>query len=494
MSTVLVILDGWGHREEPFGNAVYHANTPCFDLLEKQSHCSLLKTHADSVGLVPGQCGNSEVGHLTLGAGRPIPHPRIKIFDLLTQAIENNDIDIRLRPLLEAKGSIHLAGLHSSGGVHGLDRLTYLWCEFLLKYTNNTIFLHLITDGRDQPFGALASQLDEVSNFISQGKGRLKLASLTGRFYAMDRDCQWHRTQQFIDALCAKAPSCKNLVTSALAQVSTLTPASEEFLKPLVSSQYQGLNSGDIVINMNYRTDRARQWVELLVKQDLDVEIFSTVSLHDNPNYHVICPPLIVDNTFNHSLIEKGLSQLRITESEKKPHVTYFFDGLTDSYAKDYEQIIIPSHNVDSWASVPQMKADEIAQSFKEAFQKKSYDFVLINLTNADLVGHSGDLKAAIKACQFVDKALAQIIACLDTNDHLFVTADHGNAEEMINEQGLPHTAHTLCPVKFLYKGPLQKTYQLKPTGDIGQVASTLAQCLVLPANTNWIKSLFINV
>lgn len=490
MTTVLVVLDGWGHREAVDSNAIALAKTPNFDALKERGRFSLLKTHGKAVGLPETQCGNSEVGHLTLGAGRSILHPRLEIFKKLQQALEHKTLDRKFAQLGQTSSDIHLIGIYSSGGVHGLDDLTHTWCKFLTNYTQSKIHLHLITDGRDEPFGALKGQLESLEQFLKPFGSQVVISTITGRYYAMDRDRQYDKTQQFIDALLAKSQLQFQNPLDVLAAIRDVNNQSEEFLLPHTAASFNGIRAGDVVININYRTDRAKQWFFSLKKQ-LDLKMYSTVALNDMPDYEVLCPSKAIDQTLNDLLFDNQLKQLRLTESEKMPHVTYFFDGLTDRHADKYDKIIIDSHKAKTWANVPQMRADEIATVFGHEFDRKYYDFILVNLTNADLVGHSGDLDATIIACEAVDRALGRIMQKLSSDDHLFVTADHGNAEIMKNSSFKPHTAHTKEAVPFCYQGPLSSNHRLKSEGEIGQVAATIAQSFDISPYSPWIPTLF---
>lgn len=495
MTTLLVILDGWGYRESSYGNAILQASTPIYDSLCSSSLKLLLKADGSAVGLQEGFCGNSEVGHMTLGTGRPPESPLKKIRDSL--ALFSPCLSKTLKPFLHKESQrIHLVGIFSQGGVHGLDTLTYLWCEYLLHYFPHAIVLHLISDGRDEPYGRLSMRLEELNAFLRE-RPKISCASISGRFYAMDRDHHEERTERFVQALQGRGRKAASLFKEAVGELKSLPNASEEFLEPMIESGYQGLRPDDLIVNLNYRVDRARQWFLSLATRREDLHYFSTVDLQIRVDYQVFVKERKREHTLTEQLAGRGVSQLRVTESEKLPHITYYFDGKQSQDKLHYDLEIIPSPKVLSWASDPQMHAFELASIVSKALREKSHDFILVNFPNADLVGHSGDLGASIQACQTLDSALGLLKNSLDATDHCFVTADHGNCEQMLTDDGFPHTAHTRSLVPFLYLGPWQSTHRLSAQSalgaeaQIGQVSATVLETFSVQRPQEWLPSLW---
>ncbi|MFH5925906.1 2,3-bisphosphoglycerate-independent phosphoglycerate mutase [Roseomonas xinghualingensis] len=488
---MLVILDGWGWREDLTDNAVALAHTPTFDSLWESCPRAFLRTCGPDVGLPEGQMGNSEVGHLNIGAGRIVMQdlPRIGA------AIADGSIGglppvVKLGERLKATGgTLHLCGLVSPGGVHSHeDHALALASVFALK--GIPVAVHAWTDGRDTPPKAAAETLPAFEARLPQGA---RIVTVTGRYFAMDRDHRWDRVAKAWRAMVlaegvATAPNATEAVRTAHAAGET-----DEFIPATVLPGYEGMKDGDAVLCFNFRADRVRQIMASLVDPDFtgferprDPALCDAVSMTEysealNPFLDPIFPPQSMADLLGPTVSAAGLTQLRMAETEKYPHVTYFLNGGDETPSKGEDRIMVPSPKVPTYDLQPEMSAPELAAKADAAIRSGKYDMIVLNFANADMVGHTGSLAAAIKACEAVDDGLGRILAAIrDMGGALLVTADHGNAEMMKDPAtGGPHTAHTLNRVPvILFGGPADVTLH---DGRLADLAPTMLALLGLP-------------
>ncbi|MDL1955505.1 MAG: 2,3-bisphosphoglycerate-independent phosphoglycerate mutase [Candidatus Desulfofervidus auxilii] len=486
---VLIILDGWGLNPKKKGNAVALANTPVMDYLMATYPWTTLKAHGEAVGLPEGVMGNSEVGHLNLGAGRIVYQDVTRI----SKAIKDGNFfknKILLEAMARAKGKkLHLLGLVSDGQVHSsLDHL-YALCKLAKEKGVNQVFIHAFTDGRDTPPKSALKYIEDVEENIKNiGVG--KIATVSGRYYAMDRDNRWERIKLAYEAIVLGkgflAKSAIEAVKNAYERGET-----DEFIKPTViisdnKEPIATIDDNDVVIVFNFRADRVREITRALTSKDFSyfprqkwpfLNYFVCMTEYDIKfNLPVAFPPENLKNILGEVISQQGWKQLRIAETEKYAHVTYFFNGGKEKPFPGEERCLIPSpKEVPTYDLKPEMSAPEVTVEFIKRLKTKKYQFIVLNFANGDMVGHTGVLEAAIKACETVDKCLGEILNEIKRQNGIaFVTADHGNAEEMIDDEtGQPHTAHTLNPVPFIIvKDPVPKI-KLK-SGILGDVAPTI--------------------
>ena len=482
--TILCILDGWGISKATKGNAIKLAKTPNFEyLLDNFPNASLI-TYGTSVGLPKNQVGNSEVGHMNLGAGRKVQMdlPRIN------QAFSNHFLDkskklnSSIDDINKRNGAIHIIGLCSDGGVHSHEDHIFELIKYLKK-TNSRISLHMILDGRDtSPKNALNS-LKKMKFFF----GDLDfIASISGRYFAMDRDQRWERTEKFYRTIVYKEGK-KFDDPEDFIQKQYNKETNDEFVEPSVSTKYYGIDSKrDGVIFMNFRSDRMRQISHALCDENFNnfftyskpifISAISLVSYSNSLEKFVktLFPKINIKNTLGDVLSKMDLKQLRLSETEKYAHVTYFFNCGNEKNLKGEDRILVQSPRVATYDLQPKMSIEKVADHLIKAIESIEYDFIVVNFANPDMVGHTGNLNAAVKACEAVDKALEIIIKKVKGTDaNILVVADHGNCEEMINcKTGQPHTAHTLNLVPIIL---ITKDQNLKiEKGILSDVAPTL--------------------
>ncbi len=436
----MIILDGIGINPKIEGNAVALANTPNLDRLMSEYPNSTLITHSERVGLPEGQMGNSEVGHLNIGAGRVIEQWLVRINRELREKNFVNNTE--WKEFLSKGKRIHLIGLVSDGGVHSSAEHLKSLLNIIPK--DKELLIHAITDGRDT---SPTSGLPLIKSLKLPDNA--KLVSIIGRYYAMDRDTRWERTKIAYDAIVNKGNS-KDLISAF--QASYDGGVTDEFIKPIVAADYDGVKDGDLVLYWNYREDRMRQIVKVLSVGSFDFTPFKdrTLCFTDYDvtfNLPVLFHQKGIKNTLGEVISNVGLSQLRVAETEKYPHVTYFLNGGEEVPFKGEDRVLIPSpRDVPTYDKKPEMSAYEVTDAVIEGLKK--YDLVVVNFANGDMVGHTGDLSAAIKAVETVDQCLGRILEQLGDREAL-IFADHGNCEVMI-ENGKPHTAHTTNPVPVI--------------------------------------------
>lgn len=461
---ILMILDGWGLAPNPEVSAVDLAQTPNMDAwLDKYPHASLL-THGENVGLPNGQMGNSEVGHMNLGAGRIVYQDLVKISKAIEdKSVEKNPVLVDALTYAQNQGkNLHFLGLLSDGGVHAhIDHLEGL-LEMTAQFDVPQVFVHGFTDGRDVDPKSSVNYLRRLSQKLDQTQA--KLASITGRYYAMDRDKRWERVKKAYDALVhAKGTPTHNMIDSI--EVSYAAGVTDEFIEPLIAvdSNEQPLGKiaqGDVVIFFNYRTDRGRQLTDALSQRAFPEQEMIPLDLHyvtltnyDKTfnNIKVVFEKDNLEDTLGETLSKADKTQIRIAETEKYPHVTFFFNGGREEPFKGEERIMCPSPKVATYDLQPEMSAFDVRDAIIPKISEEKPDFICLNFANPDMVGHTGDLQSAIKACETVDQCAGDIIdAAIENQYKIIIIADHGNCETMVNADGSPNTAHTVNPVPLI--------------------------------------------
>jgi 2,3-bisphosphoglycerate-independent phosphoglycerate mutase len=490
---LLAILDGWGHGQKPEVSAIAQANTPFVDSLYGKYPNSELVTYGEEVGLPEGQMGNSEVGHLNIGAGRVVYQELVRINKAVREkTLQQNPVIIKAFETAKANQvAVHFIGLVSDGGVHShINHLKGL-CDIATENGLEKVFIHAFMDGRDtSPTGGLA-YLQEVHEHIAGSP--VKVASVIGRYYAMDRDKRWERVKLAYDLL---VQGKGKATTDYLAAVETsyTENITDEFIQPTVVTNDEGqplatIQPNDVVICYNFRTDRCREITEVLTQREMPEFGMATLSLHyvtmtryDDAfkGVHVVFEKDNLVNTLGEVLEIANKTQFRIAETEKYPHVTFFFSGGRETTFKGENRKIIPSAKVATYDLKPEMSAYEITDAAVEEIETKAPNFICLNYANADMVGHTGVFEAAVKAAETVDKCAERLIQTALKNDYgVIVIADHGNSDFMINEDGSPHTAHTLNPVPCFYIANDTTGVNLK-NGKLGDVAPTILELLGL--------------
>ncbi len=493
---VLMVLDGWGERESPEDNAIAAADTPVWDgLLARHPH-TRIATCGEAVGLPEGQMGNSEVGHMNLGAGRIV----YQEFTRISKAIEDGEfagneiLTGAVDAARETDGAVHILGLLSPGGVHSHEDHIAAMARLALERGARAVYVHAFLDGRDTPPKSASDSIKRLGELLADS-GRGRIASLCGRYYAMDRDERWERTSRAWNALVrGEAPHRAGDAETALAQAYERDEA-DEFVEPtLVTPEGSGpalIQDGDAVVFMNFRADRARQLTRCFIEEAFDgfdlgrrpeLAAFVTLTRYDKQfDCPVAFPPQSFDNVLGEVLAERGLKQLRLAETEKYAHVTYFFNGGREKPFDGEDRKLIPSPKVATYDLQPEMSAGEVTDTLVNAIGGGRYDVIVCNYANPDMVGHTGDFDAAVRAVEFVDQCLGRAVEAVEAaGGALLVTADHGNVEKMRDPQtGQAHTAHTNGPVPLVYVGP--PGMSLADGGALRDIAPTMLELLGIP-------------
>jgi 2,3-bisphosphoglycerate-independent phosphoglycerate mutase len=490
---ILLILDGWGLAPQAQHSAIDQAHTPCIEALSRRYPCSRLLASGRAVGLPEGQVGNSEVGHINLGAGRVIDQSLVSInTNIASGALyQNQTLLAAFRDAKKNQKAVHLLGLVSDGGVHAhLDHLKAL-CQAAKDHDVEQLFIHAFTDGRDTAPQSAIQFLSSLEAHLKITTGQL--ASVVGRYYAMDRDQRWERTKVAYDALIhgkgMRAQCWRKAIEQSYAQGIT-----DEFLQPIVLTSPQGtpkacLQEDDIVLCFNFRADRSRQMTHALTQAALPhlgmhprKLHYLTMTVYDELLQHV--KPLfeknLLRNTLGEVLSRHGKKQLRIAETEKYPHVTYFFSGGREEPFPGEERMLCPSPQVATYDLAPGMAASAITEKVLPVLAQQSIDFICLNFANADMVGHTGAFEATVQACEVVDQCLARVVKKALEHDYIaLIVSDHGNADKMRTAQGRPYTAHTEHPVPcILIDQQAQRPLQ---NGKLADIAPTILQCMGLP-------------
>ncbi|MHB9094190.1 MAG: 2,3-bisphosphoglycerate-independent phosphoglycerate mutase [Eubacteriales bacterium] len=493
---MLMILDGWGISRETEGNAVAQANTPYYDsLLDTYPH-TLLGASGEDVGLPEGQMGNSEVGHLNIGAGRIVYQELTRISKSIREGdfFENETLLEAINNARDKDTSLHLIGLLSDGGVHSHITHLYALLDLAKRQGLKKVFVHALLDGRDVPPANAREYIDALENkFEELGIGAV--ATVMGRYYAMDRDKRWDRVERAYNAM-AFGEGLKAALASGAVARSYEAGKTDEFVEPTVIIKESGeplaaVKDGDSVIFYNFRPDRAREITRAFVDED-----FSGFERKQGfPKVYYVCmtqydktintpaafKPQVLVNTLGEYLSKRGLIQLRIAETEKYAHVTFFFNGGVEPPNEGEERILIPSPKVATYDQKPDMSAYGVTEAVLKEIAAEKFDVIILNFANPDMVGHTGVMEAAVKAVETIDDCMTRIVEAVKGRQGIvLITADHGNAEQMIDHKtGQPHTAHTTNPVPFIYVDEMSKDAVLHP-GRLEDIAPTMLKLLDL--------------
>ena len=489
--TMLMILDGFGINEKEEGNSVKLANIPNINQIMKENPNTIIHTSGLDVGLPEGQMGNSEVGHTNIGAGRIIYQDLAKI----TKSIEDGDFFSKaefvaaIENCKKNNSNLHIMGLLSDGGVHSHNRHLYGLLELAKRKDFENVYVHCFLDGRDRPPASAEGYITELENKIAE-KGVGKIATLSGRFYSMDRDKRWERVSQAYNAM-VRGEGEKYTSATAAIEESYQKEVFDEFVKPTVITNKAGepiatIKSGDSVIFFNFRPDRAREITRSLVDKEFDgfdtekLDLyFVCMTPYDEtmPNVEVAFRKEEIKNTFGEIVSKNGLKQLRIAETEKYAHVTFFFNGGEEKQYEGEDRILVPSPKVETYDLKPEMSAFEVTEKVVEAIKSEKYDTIILNYANPDMVGHTGNVEASIKALEALDTCVKQVVdAVKEVNGALLITADHGNSEQMIDYvTGEPYTAHTTNPVPLVVIGMGNKKVK---EGKLADLAPTMLEIM----------------
>ena len=491
-TTMLMILDGFGINEKEEGNAIKMANTPNIKRILKQYPNTILHTSGLDVGLPEGQMGNSEVGHTNIGAGRIVYQELTRI----TKSIEDGDF-FSIPELVGAienckknNTKLHILGLLSDGGVHSHMRHLFALLELAKRKDFEDVYIHCFLDGRDTPPASAENYILKLEEVIKE-KGVGKIASISGRFYSMDRDKRWNRIQKAYNAM-VNGEGIKAASSISAIEASYQKEVFDEFVEPTVicngEEPIATISKKDSVIFFNFRPDRAREITRTLV--DNDFNEFETKKLdlyyvcftqYDEtmPNVKIAFKPTKLVNTYGEYVSKHGLKQLRIAETEKYAHVTFFFNGGEEKQYEGEDRILVPSPKVETYDMQPEMSANEVTDKVVDAINSKKYDTIILNYANPDMVGHTGSLEAAIKAVETIDNCVGRVVEAVNAQEGiLLITADHGNSEQMIDyKTGEPHTAHTTNPVPLILVG--KDDVKLK-SGKLADLAPTMLDLMNL--------------
>ena len=491
---VLIVMDGWGHGLKNGSNAIYMAKTPFVDTLYSYPNTEL-KTSGEDVGLPEGQMGNSEVGHLNIGAGRVVYQDLVKVnLAVKDKSFFSNPVLNNTMKYVQSSGKkLHLIGLVSEGGVHSHFNHLIALCDLAKEFKIEKTFIHAFTDGRDTDPNSGLGYIKELENHLKKSGGQI--ASLIGRYYAMDRDKRWERVKKAYDLLVhgigtQYADPVKAIETSYVAGVS------DEFILPVVIRDAAGnpkavIEDGDAVICFNFRTDRCREITMALSQTDFHEQNMHKLNLHyvtmtnydaTFSNVHVVYEKDNLQNTLGEIISANGKTQIRIAETEKYPHVTYFFSGGREQPFEGENRILIQSPKVATYDLQPEMSAGDMTDAICARLTEAQTDFVCLNFANADMVGHTGIFDAVVKAVEKVDVCIQRIVDIGIRNGYSFlITADHGNADYMINEDGTPNTAHTTNPVPLFLIDDVYKKISPGRLSDLAPTVLTLMG-LTIPA------------
>jgi 2,3-bisphosphoglycerate-independent phosphoglycerate mutase len=498
-SVALVVLDGWGLAPPGPGNAISLASTPVFDSLWETYPRTQLEASGEAVGLPPGQMGNSEVGHLNLGAGTVVKQDLVRIDEAIADGsfFENEALRAACMAAREGTGRLHLIGLVSGGGVHSSLEHLHACIELAARARVPELVLHAFTDGRDTPPTSSPEYLAQAEGWLADARGAgvdARIGTVMGRYWGMDRDHRWDRTKRAYDAIVhaegLRAGNAQDAVRQAYGRDET-----DEFIQPTVIGEAAPVRTGDSVLTFNFRPDRMRQIVAALAEPDFDefdrgeaprATITTMTVYQEHWSYPVAFPPARPETTIAAVLAGRGDRQLHVAETEKYAHVTYFFNGGEEDPYEGEERCLVPSpRDVPTYDRKPEMSAPEAAAAFASSWREadaegRPFRFGIINFANPDMVGHTGVIPAAIKAVETVDRCLGEVIeAVTSTGGGLIVTADHGNADDMLEPDGSPDTAHSTNPV------PLVVTVEglpLRASGVLADVVPTALELLGIEA------------
>jgi len=483
--TLLMILDGWGIGDGSISDVISQVPTPNITNLKKNYPNSILHASGEDVGLPDGQMGNSEVGHLNIGAGRIIYQDLVKINkECKTGEIKNNKVlSEAFSYARDNNKQVHFLGLMSDGGVHSLDKHLYTLCDMTMDYGLKNVFIHGFGDGRDTDPRSGIGYMKNLLDHLKKSNGQV--ASFVGRYYAMDRDKRWERVKEAYDLLVnGKGRPSLNIVEAM--KESYDSGVTDEFIKPVVITDTSGnpvgkVAEGDVVVFFNFRNDRAKELTIALTQKDMPDNGMKTIPLYyctmtpydaTFKGLHIIYPKENADNTMGEVLAEAGKHQLRIAETEKYAHVTFFFSGGREEKFKNEKRIMIPSPKVATYDLKPEMSAFGIKDAVIKELESKKFDFICLNFANGDMVGHTGVYEAIEKAVKTVDECAGAVVkAARDSGYDVLIIADHGNADNAVNKDGSPNTAHSLNPVPSIL---VSDDYEKIDEGILADVAPTL--------------------
>ena len=459
----MVILDGWGIGNKGKGDVIFNTPTPYIDSLCKNYPCSQLEASGENVGLPDGQMGNSEVGHLNIGAGRIVYQDLVKINRACADGsiLKNKEIIGAYEYAVRNGKDVHLMGLTSNGGVHSsLDHLFKL-VEIGKEYGVNNTYVHCFMDGRDTDPQSGKGFIEQLTAKCKE-VGNAAIADIVGRFYAMDRDKRWERVKVAYDLIVGGIGKASDDMVAAM-QESYDEGVTDEFVKPIKNTKVNGtIKEGDVVIFFNYRNDRAKELTIVLTQQDMESQGMKTIpgiqyycmTPYDASfqNVHILFPKENVENTLGEYLSSQGKKQLHTAETEKYAHVTFFFNGGRENPFDGEERILVASPKVQTYDLKPEMSAYEVKDKLVDAIKQDKFDFIVVNFANGDMVGHTGVYTAIEAAVKAVDQCVSEVVEAAKTTDYeIIIIADHGNADNALNPDGSANTAHSLNPVPFIY-------------------------------------------
>ncbi len=493
MKFILIILDGFGLREDERGNAYALGNTPNLDNLLENKPMSVVETSGGHVGLPDGIMGNSEVGHTNIGAGRIVKQDLVRINDdINNDQLENNsNLRFTFDHVTKNNSTLHLMGLLSDGGVHShIDHFKYI-LNAAKNYGVKNIAIHPFSDGRDTSPTSGKSYLIDLHTYVNElGCGRI--ATVCGRYYAMDRDNRWDRVEKAYKMLIQSEGEHFDNMENFLDSMYT-NDETDEFITPKIIGESVSIKDGDAVLTMNFRADRMRQMSRAFTEdgfnefptQNIKIHYVSITQYQESFHFPVLYSPIKLYKIFPEILANEGFTQLRIAETEKYAHVTYFFNGGEESLFDGEDRILIPSPKVATYDLQPEMNARKVTDAVLSAIENEKFDAIIMNYANPDMVGHTGLLDAAIKAIETIDQCVGEVVnAVKEKNGAVFLTADHGNLEMMIDPvTGQPHTAHTTLPVPFVLDCN-DAEYTLKSDGKLADIAPTILAYLKIPQPT----------
>ena len=479
---IFTILDGVGIREEETGNAVKNANTKALDKLIKEFPNSKLKASGEAVGLPKGQMGNSEVGHITIGAGKVVNQPLQKINKALEDGsfYKNEEIKKTINHAKENNSKLHILGLLSDGGVHSHINHIFALIKMAKEANIEKLYIHAFLDGRDVTFNSASKYLKALEDFLKKEQIG-KLATISGRYYAMDREKMWDKTKKCYDALINKeAPIISSYET--ILKENYQKGIYDEFIPPTIINEEGVIENNDSLIVANFRPDRIPQLFEAIANEDFsyfqtkklnNIKLLTMMPVSNTLNADSAFKHEVVTNTLGEMLSKEGYRVLRIAETSKYPHVTHFIDGDKDVDLKYTTKILVQRQDVPTYDLKPEMSAEEVTEKIKYLID--DYDFVIVNYANGDMVGHTGNYNAAVKAVEELDRCVRNLYELSFQKDILLIiTADHGNCEEMIDKAGKPHTYHTTNEVPFIV---CDKKYQVK-YGELSDIAPSILNIL----------------
>lgn len=490
---LLIILDGWGHSTQQENNAIAIAKKPTWDMLIENYPNTLIDASGSSVGLPNGQMGNSEVGHLTIGSGRIIKQNYTIIEDDIKSGKfnTNKELLIALEKAKNKSGAVHIIGQLSNGGVHSYHSQILAMLEMAHEKKCAKIYLHIFTDGRDTAPNNAKTFTAELERKIQELGSAAEIASVVGRFYSMDRDNRWDRISKAYELIMKgkaefRAENINEAIDKAYARGET-----DEFIKPTIISDNASVKDEDTIIFMNYRSDRARQLTQAITAKEFsyfartDAKFPYFVCLTEyKKEFNLPCafPPQVIKNTLSECISNEGMTQLRIAETEKYAHVTFFFSGGIEKQIKGEDRKLIDSPKVATYDLQPEMSAPEVTNELVKSIESNKYDLIICNYANADMVGHSGNLKATKLAIEAIDKCLKKIFdSCNKVDAEMLITADHGNAEQMLDEKtNRMHTAHTSNLVPLIYVGNRKIELIESGAGSLAGLAPSLLRLMDL--------------